>query len=180
MCRACKEKERRKYQGLGKLRHSLVRSTLQQHGTRAASYQRKQNRAANFTTATHGAKILAASINATRPTAVQNILILNHTLLFSQNNGETKSFMYSIRPWSWKRPEKPPVVQQLMTFPTLYRTIGLTTVFEKTFKLYYSVPDQSSSHHPILSLRSILILTIHIRLVLPSDLLPSDFLTNIL
>jgi hypothetical protein len=39
--------ERRKYQGLGKLRLLLVRSTLQ---TTWDSYQRKQNRIANFIT----------------------------------------------------------------------------------------------------------------------------------
>jgi hypothetical protein len=45
----------------------------------------------------------------------------------------------------------------------------------------YPEPDQSSPHHPILSLlRSILILPTHLRLGLPSGLFPSGFPTNIL
>jgi hypothetical protein len=44
----------------------------------------------------------------------------------------------------------------------------------------YPEPDRSSPYHPILSLRSILILFTHLRLGLPSGLFPSGFLTNIL
>jgi hypothetical protein len=45
----------------------------------------------------------------------------------------------------------------------------------------YPEPDRSSPYHPILSLlRSILILSIHLRLGLTSDLFPSGFPTNIL
>jgi hypothetical protein len=44
----------------------------------------------------------------------------------------------------------------------------------------YPEPDQSSPNHPILSLRSILILSTHQRLGLPSGLIPSSFPTNIL
>jgi hypothetical protein len=44
----------------------------------------------------------------------------------------------------------------------------------------YPKPDQSRPHHPILSLRFILILSTHLRLGLPSGLLPSGFPTNIL
>jgi hypothetical protein len=43
----------------------------------------------------------------------------------------------------------------------------------------YPEPNQSSPSHPI-SLRSILILSTHRRLYLPSGLFPSGFLTNIL
>jgi hypothetical protein len=41
-------------------------------------------------------------------------------------------------------------------------------------------PDRSSPYHPILSLRSILILSTHLRLGLPNGLFPSGFPTNIL
>jgi hypothetical protein len=43
----------------------------------------------------------------------------------------------------------------------------------------YPEPDQSNPYHPI-SLRSILIISTHLRLGLPSGLFPSDFPTNIL
>jgi hypothetical protein len=44
----------------------------------------------------------------------------------------------------------------------------------------YPEPDQFSPYHPILSLRSILILFTHLWLGLPSGLFPSGFPTNIL
>jgi hypothetical protein len=45
----------------------------------------------------------------------------------------------------------------------------------------YPEADRSSPYHPILSpLRSILILSTHLRLGLPNGLLPSGFPTNIL
>jgi hypothetical protein len=44
----------------------------------------------------------------------------------------------------------------------------------------YPEPDQSNPHHPILSLRFILILSAHLRLVLPSGLSLSGFSTNML
>jgi hypothetical protein len=44
----------------------------------------------------------------------------------------------------------------------------------------YPEPDRSSPYHPILSLRSILISSTHLRLGLPSGLFSSGFPTNIL
>jgi hypothetical protein len=43
----------------------------------------------------------------------------------------------------------------------------------------YPETDQSSPHHPILYLKSILILSTHLRLGLPSGLFPSGFPANI-
>jgi hypothetical protein len=44
----------------------------------------------------------------------------------------------------------------------------------------YPEPDQSSPYHPIISIKSILILSTYLRLGIPSDLFPSRFPTNIL
>jgi hypothetical protein len=44
----------------------------------------------------------------------------------------------------------------------------------------YPEPDRSSPHHPILSLRSILILSTYLRFGFTSGLFPSSFPTNIL
>jgi hypothetical protein len=42
----------------------------------------------------------------------------------------------------------------------------------------YAEPDQSSPQHSLLSIRSILMLSIHLRLGLPNGLFPSGFPTN--
>jgi hypothetical protein len=44
----------------------------------------------------------------------------------------------------------------------------------------YPEPDQSSPYHPVHSLRSILILSTHLRLGIPSDLFTCGFLTKTL
>jgi hypothetical protein len=78
---------------------------------------------------------------------------------------------------SWALFEKLPVVQPLKIFPASYGTRRFITVFTSTGS--YPEPDQSSPCHPI-SLRSIIIFSIHLRLDLPSGLFPSGFHTNIL
>jgi hypothetical protein len=81
--------------------------------------------------------------------------------------------------WSWALHEKPPVVQLLKNFTELYGTRMFITVFTKSlhFSLSWATQIHFISSYPI-SLKSILILSTHLRLGLPSGLLPSGFPTD--
>jgi hypothetical protein len=70
-------------------------------------------------------------------------------------------------------------VQPLNSFPAIYSTRRLITAFTTALHLYLSraKPIQSTPPHPI-STRSILMLSIHLRLGLPSGHFPSGFPTN--
>jgi hypothetical protein len=81
------------------------------------------------------------------------------------------------RSWSWALLEKQPFVQLLKNFPAFYGTRKFITVFTRSLPWARSI--QSIPSHPI-SLRSILILSTHLRLCLRSSLFPSGFATNIL
>ena len=86
--------ERRKYQGLGKLRLCLVRSTLQ---TTWNSYQRKQTRIANFIASRVG-KITNGSLTQSLLHRLQNDIFCNlninryrsHTAYFLQGTATEK------------------------------------------------------------------------------------------
>jgi hypothetical protein len=81
--------------------------------------------------------------------------------------------------WSWALLEKLPIIQ-LKKFPAFYGTRRFITVFTRTlhWSLSWATSIQSILTHRI-SLRSSLILFTHLRLGLPSGLLPFGFPTNI-
>jgi hypothetical protein len=83
--------------------------------------------------------------------------------------------------WSWALLEKLPIVQLLENFPAFYGTRRFITAFTWAFHRSQSSATsiQSLLSHPT-SLRSILILSTHLHLGLPSGLFPSGFPTNIL
>jgi hypothetical protein len=78
--------------------------------------------------------------------------------------------------WSWALLEKPPIVQLLKNFPAFYGTRRFITMFKRAlhWPLSWARSIQSILLYPIY-LRSILILSTHLRLGLPSSLLFSGF-----
>jgi hypothetical protein len=82
---------------------------------------------------------------------------------------------------SWTLLEKLPIEQPLKNFPEFCRTPRFITVFTRAldWSLSWARSIQSIPSHPVY-LRSILILSTHLRLRLPSGLFPPRFLTNIL
>jgi hypothetical protein len=81
----------------------------------------------------------------------------------------------------WVPLQKPPVLQLLRNFEEFYGTQRFITVFTRALhrSLSWARYIQSIAPHPI-SLRSILILSIHLRLGLPSVLFPSGLLSGLL
>jgi hypothetical protein len=78
---------------------------------------------------------------------------------------------FKLTSWSWALLEKPPIVQLLENFPAFYGTRMFSTLH---CSLSWAISIQSIPPNPI-SLRSILILSIHIHLGLPGGLFPSGF-----
>jgi hypothetical protein len=81
---------------------------------------------------------------------------------------------------TWALLEEAPIVQPLKNFPAFYGTRRFNTVFTTAlhWSLSWAISMQSTPSHPI-SLRSIVILSTHLRLGLPSGFFPPGFPTNI-
>jgi hypothetical protein len=81
--------------------------------------------------------------------------------------------------WSWALLENLPIVQPLKNFPAFYGTRRFIAVFTRAlhWSLYWARSIQSIPSQPIY-LRSILILSTHLRLGLPNGLSPSGIPTN--
>jgi hypothetical protein len=101
--------------------------------------------------------------------------------IFEGTNHEIYCARHITHSWSWALPEKLPIVQLLKNFPAFYGSRRFITVFTRDlhWSLSWARSIQSIPSHPI-SLRSILILSTHLLLGLPSGLVPSGFPTNIL
>jgi hypothetical protein len=109
-----------------------------------------------------------------------------HNITLTYTTCDCSLFRYLIthllnHSWSWSLLEKLPIVQLLKNFPAFYGTRRFVTVFTRAlhWSLSWARSIQSIPVHPI-SLRSILILSTHLRLGLPSGLFHSGFPTNIL
>jgi hypothetical protein len=94
---------------------------------------------------------------------------------FSTHRIESIHFLACIFTYlrSWALLEEPQIVQPPKNFSAFYGTRRFNTVLTRAISM------QSTPSHPI-SLRSILILFIYLRLGLPSGLFPSGFPTDIL
>ena len=90
--------------------------------------------------------------------------------------GETFSHTYLLTPWCRLLLEKLTGLQLLKKFPAFHGTRRFITALTSVrhLSLSWASPIQSIHPHPI-SWRSILILSTHLRLGLPSGLLPSGF-----
>jgi hypothetical protein len=86
---------------------------------------------------------------------------------------------YLLTPWSRVLHEKLTGLQLVKKFPTFYGTRRFITAFTRArqLSLFWASSIQSTPPHPT-SWRSILILSSHLRVGLPSDLFASGFPTN--
>ena len=88
-------------------------------------------------------------------------------------------FTYLLTPWCRVLLEKLTGLQLVKKFPAFYRTQRFITALTSVrhLSLSWASPNQSTYPHPT-SRRSILILSTHLRLGLPSGLFPSVFPTK--
>ena len=107
-----------------------------------------------------------------------NTLELWNKLHFEEKKTES---IYLLTPWCRVLLEKLTGLQLVKKFPAIHGTRRFITVLTSVrhLSLSWANPIQSTFLHPT-SWRSILILSTHLRLGLPSGLLPSGFPTNTL
>jgi len=88
---------------------------------------------------------------------------------------------YLLTPWNRVLLEKLTVFHLVKKFPAFYGTRRFITAFTSArhLSLFWATSIQSITPHPT-SWRSIIILSFHLRLSLPSGLFPSGFLTKTL
>ena len=100
---------------------------------------------------------------------------------FLQTNGNNRRATYLLTPWCRVLLEKLTGLQLVKKFPAFYGTRRFITALTsfRHLSLYWASPIQSTYPHPT-SWRSILILSTHLRLGLPSGLFPSGFPTKTL
>ena len=93
----------------------------------------------------------------------------------------TSTFTYLLTPWCWVLLEKLTGLQLVKKFPAFYGTRRFITALTSVrhLSVSWASPIQSIYPHPT-SWRSILILSTHLRLGLPSGLLSSGFPTKTL
>jgi hypothetical protein len=119
------------------------------------------------------------------PTSTRSTLILFTHLRLGLPSvllpSEFPYFSLYLTLWSWVPLEKRLVVWILDSFPAIYGTRRFIAEFTRALHLplSWARPIKSTSPNPT-STRSILILSNHLRLGLPGDLLPSGYPTNIL
>jgi len=115
------------------------------------------------------------------PRVVQKYLLLTYLLTYLHTNILTYIQTYLLTPWSKVLLEKLIGFKPVKKFPTFYGTRRFITAFTSAshLSLSWASSIQSIPPHPT-SWRSILILSSHLRQVLPSGTFPSGFPTKTL
>jgi hypothetical protein len=110
--------------------------------------------------------------------ALTSQIVLHHKVCRHFRRGRSSWDEYfTLR--SWALLERPPVVQPLEQNSAFYGSRRFITAFTRAlhWSLFWARPIQATPPNPI-SPRTISILSIHLRLGLPSDIFPSGFPTN--
>jgi hypothetical protein len=109
-------------------------------------------------------------LRATNYSPSSNTVLLQHSTTRRAESHNVYIYLLSYSR-SWALLEEPPIVQPLKNFPIFYGTRKFDTVFIRAlhWSLFWAISIQSIPSQPI-SLRSILVLSFHLCLGLPSGL----------